>query len=113
VLALEKCLVARGRAERPYWTLATALWAASRSRSGLEPNAFGAIAAACLDLGLAPSEIGALTSMLLQPSLLANAFEGARLRSPSLARLPASAIAYKGAPPRVTPRAIAAHVRRT
>lgn len=110
VLALQKCLVARGRADRPHWKLATALWAAARRQSGLEPNAFGAIAAACLDLGLGPSEIGALTSVLLQPSLLANAFEGARLRSPALARLPVSAIAYKGAPPRVTPRAIAAHV---
>jgi hypothetical protein len=110
VLALQKCLVARGRAERPYWTLATALWAAARRQSGLEPNAFGAIAAACLDVGLGPSEIGALTSVLLQPSLLANAFEGARLRSPALARLPVSAIAYKGSPPRVTPRAIAARV---
>lgn len=111
VLALQKCLVARGRAERPYWSLATTLWAAARRQSGLEPNAFGAIAAACLDVGLAPSEIGALTSVLLQPSLLANAFEGARLRSPALERLPVSAIAYKGSPPRVTPRAIAA--RRT
>ena len=108
VLALQKCLVARGRAERPYWALATTLWAAARRQRALEPNAFGAIAAACLDLGLGPAEIGALTSMLLQPSLLANAFEGARLRSPALARMPATAIAYKGPPPRETPRAVAA-----
>jgi hypothetical protein len=111
VLALQKCLVARGRADRPYWALATALWAAARRRTGLEPNAFGAIAAACLDLGLGPSEIGALTSLLLQPSLLANAFEGARLRSPALARMPDAAITYTGSPPRESPRAVAA--RRT
>jgi hypothetical protein len=111
VLALQQCLVARGRAERPYWTLATTLWAAARRRSGLEPNAFGAIAAACLDVGLDPSEIGALTTVLLQPSLLANAFEGARLRSPALSRMPDAAIAYTGPPPRESPRAIAA--RRT
>ena len=111
VLALRTCLVARGRVERPYWSLAEAVWAAGRRQRGLEPNAFGAIAAACLDLGLGPSQIGALTSILLQPSLLANAVEGARLRSPSLARLPESAVVYTGASPRESPRAMAARSR--
>ncbi len=108
VVALRGCVAARGRAELPFWRLAERLWAAGRDQRGLEPNAFGAIAAACLDVGLSPRQIGALTSILLQPSLLANAFEGAALRSAALVRLPPERIAYTGPAPRESPRAAGA-----
>ena len=108
VAALRTCLERRGRLVRPHWRVAEGLWRAGRSERGAEPNVFGAVAAACLDLGLGAPQIGALTAMFLQPSLLANAYDGAALRSPGLETRPELFVEYTGAPPRRSPRALAA-----
>ncbi|MCL2722840.1 MAG: hypothetical protein FWD69_00230 [Polyangiaceae bacterium] len=100
VVGIRSCLARRGRSERPWWTLAEELWPIMRELLGIDVSAFDAIGAACLDLGLLPKEIGALSAILLQPQFLAHAFEGAMQRADELRCLPSEAIRYVGPEPR-------------
>lgn len=108
VPALRDCLVKRARHERPFWKLAEELWVIAEREQNLGVSFWSAVPAALLDLGLEPNHIPPLLSLLFQPSYLAHAVEGARLQSPSLRRLPPEAVRYIGAPPRMSPRALAA-----
>lgn len=105
VAALSACVERRGRADRRYWRLSRALWAALRESKGLEPNISSALAAAGLDLGLSPDELAPLTVALLHHIFWANAVEGAAQRPAVLRRLPDARVDYVGAPPRRSPRA--------
>jgi hypothetical protein len=107
VLALRACIVKRNRHERPFWKLAEELWATAEREQNLTIGVWGAVSAALLDLGMEPDHMPPLLSLLFQPSLLAHAVEGARLKSPSLRRLPPEAVRYVGAPHRRSPRVLA------
>jgi len=105
VVAMRGAVTAHGRADRPLWSLGEALWAAAEKK-GLGVNVFGAVAAALGDLGLDPDAVASVVALLLQPSFLAHAHEGALQRAASLERLPAEAIRYVGPRPRTSPRAV-------
>lgn len=92
---------------RPWWTLFQRV-GERLSRDGRNPNVSGAIAAALLELGCSPDEVGALACLFTLPPLLGNAYEGAQQRPTALQRLPDATVEYVGPPPRESPRAIAA-----
>ncbi len=108
VEALRASLVKRGRTQGKYWLLAERLWPVAHAERQLDPSIWPAAAAVFLDLGIAPGHIPPLLSLLFQPSYLAHAVEGARLKSASLRQLPAEAVRYVGPAPRTSPRALAA-----
>ena len=112
VEALRACLVRRGRSEGKFWKLAEALWPVAQAERSLDPSIWAAVAAVLLDLGLEPGQMGPLLSLLFQPSYLAHAVEGAKLKSPSLRRLPPEAVRYLGKEPRTSPRALEAEKQR-
>lgn len=105
LLALRKAMIAHRRVDRPYWQLAEKLWRVGKRVKNLEPNLLLALAAAFLDLGFRGNEIPAMAVMILQPTFLANAVEGADQRAPVLQRFPDEAVNYVGPPPRTSPRA--------
>jgi len=108
VEALRASLVKRERTQGKYWQLAERLWPVARDERQMAPSIWPAAAAVFLDLGIAPEHMPPLLSLLFQPSYLAHAVEGARLKSESLQQLPPEAVRYVGPAPRKSPRAIAA-----
>lgn len=108
VPALTRALEARGRTGGRYWTVATSFWALAERTKQMSPGYWGAATAALLDLGFTRAEIGPMFALLFMPAYFCMAMDGARLTSPSLQRLPADRVKYVGAPPRESPRAVAA-----
>jgi hypothetical protein len=106
--ALRACLTKRGRAEQPYWALVEEVRPIVQRDRDLDIHAWGAVAAALLDLGFEPKEMPPLLALILQSSYLAHAVDGARLKSESLRQLPPEAVRYVGPAPRTSPRALAA-----
>jgi hypothetical protein len=104
VAPIRAAVARHGRADRPMWSLGERLWAAMEREHGLTVSVWGAFAASLLDLGFAPRDMQSLLSLFFQPSCVAHAVEGARLRSESLRELPAANVRYVGAPPRTSPR---------
>jgi len=90
-------------------TLLDVVAEAVRGQHGMPVNIAGLVAAVCLDLGFTPEQLAPLLTLLGCHMIVANAHEGALLRSEVLRRLPDAAIRYVGRPPRVSPQA-AAHV---
>lgn len=111
LVALAACMKRRGRDEMPNWKLMVGVSDALRRSHGLEPNIAMGLAAAALDLGFAPDEIGPLMVSLLQPTFIANALEGAQQQSAFLREMPREHVRYVGAPPRTSPRALALAAR--
>gem|GEM_PF-2961987 len=107
VVAMRARLERRGRTSLRYWRLVTRLWEAAAKEKRGGANAFGASAAALLDLGLSPAVAGAVVAVMFQSSFVAHAFEGEMLQSRALVRLPREAMRYVGPPARVSPRAAA------
>ncbi|MBW2464795.1 MAG: hypothetical protein JRH11_24310 [Deltaproteobacteria bacterium] len=105
VAVLTACLARRGsQNERCYYRLFEAIADVVRDQCNLEPNFGIAMAAALLDLGLSPSEIGAISVALLNHLFLANAFEAAADQPSAYRRLPPEAVEYVGPGPRRSPR---------
>jgi len=75
-----------------------------REQRKVEPNMGIAIAAAFLDLGMTPHQVGSLTSALMQHMFLAHAIEGSA-QGASLRELPAGYVEFDGRAPRSSPRA--------
>jgi hypothetical protein len=94
------------RSPRPWWGMYDRI----RSRLSFNPNLGAVFAAALLDLGCTPDQVGAISCVVNLFPLLGNAHEGA-LQAPQLLReLPVEAVQYVGPPPRTSPRAAAARV---
>jgi hypothetical protein len=102
VLALSERIKARGRETLPWWKVTEALIDLMRSERGIEPNISIAFAAACLDLGFAPKQIGLLATALWQLVPIANAAEGSE--QSVLQQMPFGTVEYVGAAPRATMR---------
>jgi hypothetical protein len=105
VLALERLIARRRRNELVFWRLQELVVGIVRKQRNLEPNVSLLVAAASLDLGLAPEDIVPLYAVLNANAFVANAVEGARDPQPCLRSLPVSRVEYSGSPPRQTPRA--------
>jgi hypothetical protein len=107
LVAFRACIEQRGRSELPFWQLMTGVSDVVHCARATEPNMGVAIAAAFLDLGLSPHQIGALTSALMQHMFLAHAVEASR-DGAQLRELPAGYVEFDGHAPRLSPRATAA-----
>jgi hypothetical protein len=105
VVALRRCVEARGRAQRRYWALVTAIEAQLSERKQLSPNFAAAMGSLLLDLGFAVEQLSPMAAFAVIPNFLANAYEGAGQRPAVLQRLPGAAIEYVGMPFRESPRA--------
>lgn len=108
VVALRRCLAARGRIDRPHFRLFERVAQAVYTQKKLSPNIGVAVGAACLDLGATPRQASLLSVALGQTDYLANAVEGAAQAAPILRELPQAHVRYVGKPPRQSPRATAA-----
>jgi hypothetical protein len=105
VVALRKSLQRRGRHTMKHWSTLEAVSTVMMRDRGLPPNMCLGVAAACLDLGFQPAQIGALATALAQNVFIANAFESARQSRGDLRVFPPEHVEYVGTPPRVSPRA--------
>lgn len=104
---LSKQLEGVASGPRAWWRLFERA-AAMLGRQGRKPSVSGGLAAAMLDLGCSPAQVGALAHLCGILPLLGNALEGAE-QAPELLRvLPASCVEYVGRPPRISPRAAGA-----
>jgi hypothetical protein len=108
VVAFRECIRRRGRHELPHWRTMESIVGAVHTLRKVEPNIGLAIAAASLDVGLDPAEIGPMLTMLLQHTFLANAVEGASQAPEVLRLLPLDYVRFTGRAPRTSPRALAA-----
>jgi len=105
MVALRAMVAERRRADLPFWKLQEMLTPIVLAERGIGPNVGIGLAALCLDLGLAPREIGTLLTVLNANCFVANAVEGAAQASEILRKLPDETIDYVGAPPRKSPKA--------
>ncbi|HEX2669753.1 MAG TPA: hypothetical protein VHM25_02720, partial [Polyangiaceae bacterium] len=104
LVSFRKCIRQRERQDARFWRLMSAVSAAVREQRGVEPNMGIAVAAAFLDLGMTPHQVGSLTSALMQHMFLAHAVEGSS-QGASLRELPAGYVEFDGRAPRSSPRA--------
>lgn len=100
LVAFRACIERRHRDHLDYWLTMDAVAHAMRQIKGIEANIGLAIAAACLDMGLLPDEIGPLSAALAQHMFWANAVEGAEQAPQVLRQLPLEAVTYVGRPRR-------------
>jgi len=104
LVAFRACIRQRQRDSLRFWRLMDAVSAVVRDLRGTEPNMGIAIAAAFLDLGLTPHQVGSLSSALMQHMFLAHAVEGSA-QGAALRELPATYVDFVGHAPRSSPRA--------
>jgi len=104
-VVLRESIVARGRAELPYFRIHDVLSDVVREERRLAPNAGIGVAAILLDMGFSPDELAAIFHFVNQPVFMANAYESATQAASELQSLPVDAIAYAGLAPRNSPRA--------
>jgi hypothetical protein len=95
----------RGRHRLPYWTTFEAIGRVVVELRKAQPNIAMGFAAACLDLGLRPDEIGPLATMLMQHMFFAHGVEGARNAPDVMRRLPDDAVIVVERRSRRSPRA--------
>jgi hypothetical protein len=105
LVAFRKCMREKRRDGLPYFRTMEAVAKAVRELKRAEPNIVLALAAVCLDMGLAVEEIGPLTTTLMQHMFFAAAVEGARQAPELLRELPRAYVSYVGREPRTSPRA--------
>jgi hypothetical protein len=107
VVAILPRLEAFGRLELPYWRLLESIGARmERRRAPL--NIAGVMAAVGLDMGAPPPVVEALAVAASLAPLIGNAWESAEQRADALRRIPDEWIEDRSAPPRESPRALAA-----
>lgn len=106
--ALRAFMVQRRRAGLSHWRAQEALSGWLVRERQLAPNIGIGLAAALLDLGCSPAQAGALSTLLIEHTFAANAFEAAEQREPAMQKLPDHCVRYVGPPARVSPRARAA-----
>jgi len=106
--ALLRQVEARGRHEQPFIRLVRRATRVARDHTKLEPHVYLAIAALCLDLGLATDAVAVFGLLPLFHDALANAAEGALQQPSQLQALPLATSEYRGISARRSPRAIAA-----
>jgi len=107
VVWLSSALEGLSRGPRPWWHLFEKI-GARLSPLRRRPNLGGGIAAAMLDLGCDPRQVGALACVLGVIPLVGNALEGATQAPEILRRLPPSpSVRYTGPGARISPRAAA------
>lgn len=94
----------RGRADRHFMRVALQAVRVARTKLNVEPHVFVAVAAACLDLGMTPYQIGVFGMLPLFHDALANATEGAQQQPRALRCLPAHQVKYVGREPRISAR---------
>lgn len=104
LVAFRKCIRQRERQDLRFWNLMDAVSAVVHEQRGVEPNMGIAIAAAFLDLGMTPHQVGSLCSALMQHMFLAHAVEGSA-QGASLRELPPAYVEFDGHAPRSSPRA--------
>lgn len=97
--------------EGTYWQQALELWNEAPRRLGLPANIGVMIGAVLLDLGFRGQGLVQISTLLLLHPFAANALEGAEQQAEVLRRLPDEYVEYKGVPPRVSPRAMAARAK--
>jgi hypothetical protein len=105
LVAFRRCVQRRGRDVLPYWKTMEALADAVKKAKNAEPNMGIALAAALLDMGLAPQEILMLVVALMQHMFFAHALDGTRSGAQILRELPAAYVKYEGRKARVSPLA--------
>jgi hypothetical protein len=108
VIAFRKCVERRGRSHLPYYRTIGALAVAMKEATKAEPNIGGVLSAVLLDLGLTPSEVGAMVVALAQHMFFAQAIESAKAANRELQELPPDYVHYRGREARTSPRAAAA-----
>ncbi|HXN33716.1 MAG TPA: hypothetical protein VN894_17725 [Polyangiaceae bacterium] len=103
--ALRGFMIRAGRSGLPHWRAQEALSECLRRDRRLAPNIGIGHAAALLDLGCSPAEAGALSTLLIEHTFAANAFEAAQQCEPLMQRLPDGCVQYVGPSRRASPRA--------
>jgi hypothetical protein len=105
LVAFLPCVSRRGRDDLPYYKTMLTLTGAMRAVSKAEPNIGIAMAAVLLDMGLTPTQIGAVVIGLTQHMFFAHAAEAQQANDGVLRELPAAYVSYRGRDARVSPRA--------
>ncbi|HVR20325.1 MAG TPA: hypothetical protein VMS65_11530 [Polyangiaceae bacterium] len=105
LIAFGGCIAQRGKSEGRYWRALGLVADEIREARGTEPNIGMAIAAAFLDMGMTPREVGAMATALMQHMFFAHAVEGAGDSGHALKLLPDECVSYVGREPRSSPRA--------
>ena len=105
LIAFRACITRRGKSEGRYGRTLGLIEDEIREARGTDPNIAMAIAAAFLDMGMTPHEIGAMTTFLMQHMFFAHAVEGAGDSGRVLRLLPDECVSYIGREPRTSPRA--------
>jgi len=111
LVAFRECMRRRGRDRLPHYRSMDAVAEVIRDARKSEPNIGIALAAVSLDMGLLPSEVGALVTALMQHMFFGHAVEEANAPNPALVELPEEYVRYTGRKPRATPRAAAKALR--
>jgi hypothetical protein len=111
VVAFNQCVARRGRAHLPHYRTMAAVAVAMKHSTNAEPNIGGVLSSVLLDMGLGPSEVGAMVVALVQHMFLAHSIESANAPNPALRELAPERISYDGQAARSSPKARAA--RRT
>lgn len=111
VALVDRAALRHGRAHRPHYRASMDAAAAISAATGRHPNLALPSAAIGLDLGLDETRLDLLMLQLLEPQLLGNAYESARIRAPSLQELSGEHITYQGLAPRRSPRSKEARCR--
>lgn len=93
-----------GRDERPHYRASIAAARAIAEATGRYPNMALGVAAIGLDLGLDRAQIEAVMYQVLEPQIVGNAFEAARLRPGSLREVPSGRVGYVGRSHRTSAR---------
>ncbi len=103
--ALRECLEQRGRTGMTFWRLQERLSEMVTRTRNIGPNIVIGTAAMLLDLGFDVRQVPAMGHLLLLPTFVANAVEGAAQAPAVLRCLPDDAIDYIGVAPRLSERA--------
>jgi len=106
LISFRACIARRGRSDGRYWRTLELVVDEIREARGTEPNMGVAIAAAFLDMGMTPHEVGAMATALMQHMFFAQAVEGAGDSGHVLRLLPDERVSYIGREPRTSPRAV-------
>lgn len=105
LLVLDEHIQRLKRHDLPYYQIKTAMIGAARRLSiHAPPNISLGIAAACLDIGFEPADLGLLSFLLATNTFLANTAESAREPAADIKHIPENRVRYVGPLARQSPR---------